>query len=177
MATTNNDTTVPTQEKKKPVKPKTAAKGAAKDAPKKGPGKKAIAQIREALEKQKEEEAKVQFEEEEKIRKLEEAEEAKRLQVQREKERKEKKKLRDKERKQKLKAEGKILSAKQKFERERAQTLLNSLKQGTIISEVKVEEKHGEQGDAEEEEISSSENESEVTDPPLSSLPKVRVQL
>lgn len=134
---------------KKPQKPKQAAKGNVKDAAKKGPGKKAIAAMQETLKKIKDEEDKVRQEEDEKIRKLEEAEEAKRLQVLREKERKDKKKQRDKERKEKLKAEGKFLSAKQKFDRARARTLLESLQSGVQILDISQQTKHVEKEDDE----------------------------
>lgn len=43
-------------------------------------------------------------------------------------ERKERKKLKEKERKERLKAEGKLLSAKQKADRARAQAMLDALK-------------------------------------------------
>jgi translation initiation factor 5B len=43
-------------------------------------------------------------------------------------ERKERKKLKEKERKERLKAEGKLLTAKQKAERARAQAMLDALK-------------------------------------------------
>lgn len=132
-------TTKPSSEQasnvKKPQKPKQSA-AKAKDASKKGPGKKAIAAMQETLKKLKDDEEKLRLEEEEKIRKLEEAEEAKKLQAQREKERKEKKKQRDKERKEKLKAEGKYLSAKQKFDKARARTLLESLQKGVQILDI-----------------------------------------
>lgn len=45
-----------------------------------------------------------------------------------EQERKEKKKKKEKERKERLKAEGKLLSAKQKADKARAQAMLESLK-------------------------------------------------
>lgn len=54
-----------------------------------------------------------------------------------EQERKEKKKQKEKERKERLKAEGKLLTAKQKADRARAQALIDSLKaQGVALPDV-----------------------------------------
>lgn len=154
-------------------KPKTKQPAKAKDVPKKGPGQKALAAMREQLRKNQEEILKVEQEEEERIRKIEEAEEARELQLQREKERKEKKKLRDKERKQKLKAEGKFLTGKQLFERARARTLLESLQQGTVMANNKTE-KSEDAEKAEDEASSSSESETETTE---EEVPKVNVSI
>lgn len=54
-----------------------------------------------------------------------------------EQEKKEKKKQKEKERKERLKAEGKLLTAKQKADRARAQALIDSLKaQGVALPDV-----------------------------------------
>ncbi|XKL64011.1 hypothetical protein PGB90_004097 [Kerria lacca] len=127
-------------------------------APKKGPGKKTLALMQEQLKKLKDEEEKVRQEEEDLNRKFEEAEKARQLEIQREKERKEKKKQRDKERIEKLKAEGKYLTGKQRFERARARTLLDSLKPGAVINNSEVEK--NDNSIDKKEETSSSESES-----------------
>ncbi|XP_012264982.2 eukaryotic translation initiation factor 5B [Athalia rosae] len=111
------------KKKKKGTKedPKDKAKG-------KGPAKKTIAAMQEALKKLKEDEERLQREEEERVRE-EEAREAARLeQLQLEQERKEKKKLKEKQRKERLKAEGKLLTNKQKLDRARAQAMIDALK-------------------------------------------------
>lgn len=51
-----------------------------------------------------------------------------------EQEKKEKKKQKEKERKERLKAEGKLLTAKQKADRARAQALIDSLKVSYVFS-------------------------------------------
>ncbi|XP_069683030.1 eukaryotic translation initiation factor 5B [Periplaneta americana] len=94
----------------------------------KGPGKKTIAAMQEALKKMREEEERLAIEEAERIKKEEEAERAREEQRQLEIERKERKKLKEKERKERLKAEGKLLTAKQKADRARAQAMLEALK-------------------------------------------------
>ncbi|XP_039280298.1 eukaryotic translation initiation factor 5B [Nilaparvata lugens] len=95
---------------------------------KKGPGKKTIAAMQDALKKLREEEERAKKEEEEKLR-LEEEMEMKRLEQARlEQEKKEKKKQKEKERKERLKAEGKLLSAKQKADRARAQAMIEALR-------------------------------------------------
>jgi len=94
----------------------------------KGPGKKTIAAMQEALKKLREEEERLLREQEERIRKEEEAERAREEQRLLEIERKERKKLKEKERKERLKAEGKLLTAKQKADRARAQGMLEALK-------------------------------------------------
>nr|XP_008192381.1 PREDICTED: eukaryotic translation initiation factor 5B [Tribolium castaneum] len=107
--------------------------------PKKGPGKKTIAAMQEALKKLKEEEEKLKREEEERIKREEEAEKARLEALRLEQERKEKKKQKEKERKERLKAEGKLLTAKQKADRARAQALIDSLKaQGVELPDVGV---------------------------------------
>ncbi|XP_026476183.1 eukaryotic translation initiation factor 5B-like isoform X2 [Ctenocephalides felis] len=111
------------KKKKKGAKAAEDAKAAGK-----GPGKKTIAAMQDALKKLREEQEKLQREEEERIRKEEEAEAARLEQIRLEQERKEKKKKKEKERKERLKAEGKLLSAKQKADKARAQAMLESLK-------------------------------------------------
>lgn len=104
---------------------------------KKGPGKKTIAAMQEALKKLKEDEERMKREEEERIRRAEEAEKARLEQLRLEQERKEKKKQKEKERKERLKAEGKLLTAKQKADRARAQAMIASLKaQGVDLPEI-----------------------------------------
>lgn len=95
---------------------------------KKGPGKKVVAAMQEALKALREEEEKQAKEEEERLRRIEAAEEAKREAARLEQERKDKKKQKEKERKERLKAEGKLLTAKQKTERARVQALLEARK-------------------------------------------------
>jgi len=107
------------KKKKKPVAP-------TKD--KKGPGKKAIAALKEVLQQQKEEEEKLRREEEEEERRLEELEREKEEKLRLEQEKKEKKKQKEKEKKERLKAEGKFLTPKQKADRARAQLLLETFK-------------------------------------------------
>ncbi|CAG9819490.1 unnamed protein product [Phaedon cochleariae] len=107
-----------------------------KDA-KKGPGKKTIAAMQEALKKLKEEEERLKQEEEERILREEAAEKARLEAIQLEQERKERKKQKEKERKERLKAEGKLLTAKQKADRARAQAMIDSLKaQGVELPDV-----------------------------------------
>ncbi|XP_066257303.1 eukaryotic translation initiation factor 5B [Euwallacea similis] len=104
---------------------------------KKGPAKKTIQAMQEALKKIKEEEERMKKEEEERIKKEEEAEEARLEALRLEQEKKEKKKQKEKERKERLKAEGKLLTAKQKADRARAQALIDSLKaQGVALPDV-----------------------------------------
>lgn len=84
--------------------------------------------MQEALRKLKEEEERRKQEEEEQLRREEEAEKARLEALRLEQERKERKKQKEKERKERLKAEGKLLTAKQKADRARAQALIDSLK-------------------------------------------------
>ncbi|CAH1104045.1 unnamed protein product [Psylliodes chrysocephalus] len=105
--------------------------------PKKGPGKKTIAAMQEALKKLKEDEERQKQEEEERIKLEEEAEIARLEAVRLEQERKERKKQKEKERKERLKAEGKLLTAKQKADRARAQAMIDNLKaQGVELPDV-----------------------------------------
>lgn len=94
----------------------------------KGPGKKTIAAMQEALRKLKEEEERLKREEEERIRQEELREQARLEQLRLEQERKERKKLKEKQRKERLKAEGKFLTTKQKQDRARAQAMIEALK-------------------------------------------------
>ncbi|XP_030766537.1 eukaryotic translation initiation factor 5B [Sitophilus oryzae] len=104
---------------------------------KKGPAKKTIAAMQETLKKFKEEEERAKREEEERIKREEEAENARLEALRLEQERKDKKKQKEKERKERLKAEGKLLTAKQKADRARAQALIDSLKaQGVELPDV-----------------------------------------
>ncbi|XP_017798471.1 PREDICTED: eukaryotic translation initiation factor 5B [Habropoda laboriosa] len=117
------------KKKKKVVKEEPKDKG-------KGPGKKTIAAMQEALKKLKEEEERLQREQEERLRQEELQEQARLEQLRLEQERKERKKLKEKQRKERLKAEGK-LTTKQKQDRARAQAMLNALKaQGVGLPEV-----------------------------------------
>ncbi|XP_065075609.1 eukaryotic translation initiation factor 5B [Ochlerotatus camptorhynchus] len=133
----------------KPAEPATAkpaedakAGDAGADKKKKGPNKAAIALMQERLKAIREEEERLQREEEEKQRLAEEAELYHQEQLRLEQEKKERKKQKEKERKERLKAEGKLLTAKQKLDRMRAQAMLEALKaQGVEIPEVGVEKK------------------------------------
>ncbi|XP_071554830.1 eukaryotic translation initiation factor 5B isoform X2 [Temnothorax nylanderi] len=109
------------KKKKKGGKEETKEKG-------KGPGKKTIAAMQEALKKLKEDEERLKREEEERIRQEELREQARLEQLRLEQERKEKKKLKEKQRKERLKAEGKFLTTKQKQDRARAQAMIEALK-------------------------------------------------
>lgn len=110
-------------------KPPAEGEGSAAAAKKKkGPGKAMVAAMQEALKKKKEDEERMQKEEEERIRLLEEADELRREQARLEQEKKDKKKLKEKERKERLKAEGKLLTAKQKADKARAEAMIESLK-------------------------------------------------
>lgn len=129
-----------------PAKPADGAKAgdAAKegDKKKKGPNKAAIALMQERLKAIREEEERLKREEEEKQRLAEEAERYHQEQLRLEQEKKERKKQKEKERKERLKAEGKLLTAKQKQDRMRAQAMLEALKaQGVEIPEVGTEKK------------------------------------
>ncbi|XP_018055707.1 PREDICTED: eukaryotic translation initiation factor 5B [Atta colombica] len=118
------------KKKKKGGKEETKEKG-------KGPGKKTIAAMQEALKKMKEEEERLKREEEERLRQEELREQARLEQLRLEQERKEKKKLKEKQRKERLKAEGKFLTTKQKQDRARAQAMIEALKaQGVELPEV-----------------------------------------
>ncbi|CAG9762807.1 unnamed protein product [Ceutorhynchus assimilis] len=131
--TENNAEEEQGKKKKKPAKDKED-----KDAKtKKGPAKKTIAAMQEALKKIKDEEERLKREEEERIQREDEAENARLEALRLEQERKDKKKQKEKERKERLKAEGKLLTAKQKADRARAQAMIDSLKaQGVALPDV-----------------------------------------
>lgn len=98
--------------------------------------------MQERLKAIREEEERLKREEEEKQRLAEEAERYHQEQLRLEQEKKERKKQKEKERKERLKAEGKLLTAKQKQDRMRAQAMLEALKaQGVEIPEVGTEKK------------------------------------
>ncbi|XP_052893178.1 eukaryotic translation initiation factor 5B [Anopheles moucheti] len=106
------------------------------EAKKKKPNKAALAIMQERLKAIREEEERMRKEEEEKQKLEEQAEEFRLEQLRLEQEKKEKKKQKEKERKERLKAEGKLLTAKQKQNRARAQAMLEALKaQGLAIPE------------------------------------------
>ncbi|KAG5347846.1 IF2P factor, partial [Acromyrmex charruanus] len=118
------------KKKKKGGKEETKEKG-------KGPGKKTIAAMQEALKKMKEEEERLKREQEERLRQEEIREQARQEQLRLEQERKEKKKLKEKQRKERLKAEGKFLTTKQKQDRARAQAMIEAFKaQGVELPEI-----------------------------------------
>lgn len=108
------------KDKKKPKEKEEKAK--------KGPGKKQLLLMQEALKKIKEEEEKQRVEEEAKLRAAEEAERLRLEKIRLEKERKEKKKQKEKERRERLKAEGKLLTKSQKQQKARAVATLEVLK-------------------------------------------------
>ncbi|XP_043786631.1 eukaryotic translation initiation factor 5B [Apis laboriosa] len=114
------------KKKKKGGKEETKEKG-------KGPGKKTIAAMQEALKKLKEEEERLKREEEERLRQEELREQARLEQLRLEQEKKERKKLKEKQRKERLKAEGKLLTTKQKQDRARAQAMINALKAQGLV--------------------------------------------
>uniref|UniRef100_A0A1B0DGU4 Tr-type G domain-containing protein n=1 Tax=Phlebotomus papatasi TaxID=29031 RepID=A0A1B0DGU4_PHLPP len=124
------------KKKEKKEKAEAAEKAKEPEKGKKGPSKHLVAAMQERLKKLKEEEERAKQEEEERIRRLEEAEQQRQEALRQEQERKEKKKQKEKERKERLKAEGKLLSAKQKQEKARAQAMLEALKaQGVEVPE------------------------------------------
>ncbi|XP_076224134.1 eukaryotic translation initiation factor 5B isoform X1 [Nomia melanderi] len=110
-------------------KKKKGAKEEIKDKDKgKGPGKKTIAAMQEALKKLKEVEERLKREEEERQKQEELRQQQRQEQIRLEQERKERKKLKEKQRKERLKAEGKLLTTKQKQDRARAQAMINAFK-------------------------------------------------
>lgn len=101
---------------------------------KKGPGKAMVAAMQEALKKKKEEEERREKEEDERLRLLEEFDKMREEQARLEQEKKDKKKQKEKDRKERLKAEGKLLTAKQKADKARAEAMIESLKaQGAAV--------------------------------------------
>ncbi|KAL5237484.1 hypothetical protein ACI65C_004894 [Semiaphis heraclei] len=138
------------KKKKKPVVP-------VKD--KKGPGKKAIAALKEVLQQQKEEEEKLRREEEEEEKRLAELEKQKEEKIKLEQEKKEKKKQKEKEKKERLKAEGKFLTPKQKADRARAQLLLETYKaQREALLNPSTVDKEDENGETEESDEETNDN-------------------
>ncbi|KAL1505433.1 hypothetical protein ABEB36_005003 [Hypothenemus hampei] len=136
-ATMDNDVSETVEPTDKTSKKKKAAKDKEDAKAKKGPAKKTIAAMQEALKKMKEEEERLKREAEERLRQEEEAEKARLEALRLEQEKKEKKKQKEKDRKERLKAEGKLLTAKQKADRARAQALIDSLKaQGVALPDV-----------------------------------------
>lgn len=126
---------------------------------KKGPGKKAIAALKEVLQQQKEEEEKLRREEEEEEKRLEELERQKEEKIKLEQEKKEKKKLKEKEKKERLKAEGKFLTPKQKADRARAQLLLETYKaQREALLNPSIVDKEDENGESEESDEETNDN-------------------
>uniref|UniRef100_A0A182NNI0 Tr-type G domain-containing protein n=1 Tax=Anopheles dirus TaxID=7168 RepID=A0A182NNI0_9DIPT len=128
--------------KKSEPEAKTAAaevqggEGASAESKKKKPNKAALAVMQERLKAIREEEERLRKEEEEKQKLEDQAEEFRLEQLKLEQEKKDKKKLKEKERKERLKAEGKLLTAKQKQNRARAQAMLEALKaQGVGLPE------------------------------------------
>ncbi|EZA50226.1 Eukaryotic translation initiation factor 5B [Ooceraea biroi] len=131
----DGDAVEPEESSKKKKKKGAKEEGAKEKA--KGPGKKTIAAMQEALRKLKEEEERMKREEEERLRQEELREQARLEQLRLEQERKEKKKLKEKQRKERLKAEGKFLTTKQKQDRARAQAMIEALKaQGLDLPDV-----------------------------------------
>ena len=122
----------------KPAEAEAAAAGPKK---KKGPGKAMVAAMQEALKKKKEDEEKSARDEEERIKVLEEADRMKQEQIRQEHEKKELKKQKEKERKERLKAEGKLLTAKQKADKARAEAMIASLKASGAVVPVTGEKK------------------------------------
>lgn len=157
------------KKKKKPVVP-------VKD--KKGPGKRAIAALKEVLQQQKEEEEKLRREEEEEERRLEELEREKEEKLRLEQEKKEKKKQKEKEKKERLKAEGKFLTPKQKADRARAQLFLETFKaqsealRTAQLNVGKVDENGESAGESDEETNEYAENDEDV----VTKVDKVKIQ-
>merc|ERR1712156_1378874 len=113
-------------------------KKGAKDDGKKGkkPGKGTLAAMQEALKKVQEEQEQRRKEEEERIRKEEEAEREREEKKRLEEEKKALKKQREKEKKEQLRKEGKLLTAKQKADKARAEQMLAMMRaQGIEVPE------------------------------------------
>ena len=115
------------QEREQEKKDKEAAKVT------KGPGKKQLELMKELLKQQKEEEERLEREEEERIKQEEAAEVARLEKLRREQEKKDKKKQKEKERKERLKKEGKLLSAKQKADLQRAKLSLQIAQESGLV--------------------------------------------
>lgn len=113
---------------KKKGKKKGGAAAPVEDKKAKKPGKGMLQAMQEALKKVQEDEERRKREEEEKIRLEEEAERLRQEQKRIEEERKALKKQREKEKKEQLRKEGKLLSAKQKQEKARAEAMLAAMR-------------------------------------------------
>lgn len=101
---------------------------------KKGPNKAMVAAMQEALKKKKEDDERREKEEDDRIKLLEDADKMREEQARLEQEKKDKKKQKEKDRKERLKAEGKLLTAKQKADKARAEAMIESLKaQGAAV--------------------------------------------
>lgn len=144
---------------------------------KKGPGKKALAALKEVIQQQKEEEEKLRREEEEEEKRLEELERQKEEKLKLEQEKKEKKKQKEKEKKERLKAEGKFLTPKQKADRARAQLLLETFKaqREALLQAQTVTEKIDENGESEDSDEDSNEND-ENSENIVAKIEKVEIQ-
>lgn len=153
------------KKKKKPTAP-------VKD--KKGPGKKALAALKEVIQQQKEEEEKLRREEEEEEKRLEELERQKEEKLKLEQEKKEKKKQKEKEKKERLKAEGKFLTPKQKADRARAQLLLETFKaqREALLRAQSATEKVDENGESEDSDEENDENDENI----VAKVEKVQIQ-
>ncbi|XP_025425441.1 eukaryotic translation initiation factor 5B [Sipha flava] len=157
------------KKKKKPTAP-------VKD--KKGPGKKALAALKEVIQQQKEEEEKLRREEEEEEKRLEELEKQKEEKLKLEQEKKEKKKQKEKEKKERLKAEGKFLTPKQKADRARAQLLLETFKAQSeaLLRAQSTTEKLDENGESDDSDEENNENNDENDENIVAKVEKVETQ-
>ena len=133
----NNEESGNKKDKDKKKKKKTDKKDDTKKdtkGPKKGvPSKAMLAAMKEALQIKKEEEERLEREEEERIKREEELEKQRLEKLQLEKERKERKKQKEKERKERLKKEGKLLNAREKAAKQRAQASLAAAQRDGLI--------------------------------------------
>lgn len=157
------------KKKKKPTAP-------VKD--KKGPGKKALAALKEVIQQQKEEEEKLRREEEEEEKRLEELERQKEEKLKLEQEKREKKKQKEKEKKERLKAEGKFLTPKQKADRARAQLLLETFKAQSeaLLRAQSATEKLDEDGESDDSDEENNENNDENDENIVAKVEKVETQ-
>ena len=157
---------------KKKAKPKAASSaGGGKAGPPKakGPGKAALAAMKEALAKIEAEKQKALEEELEAEKREEEARKAAEEKARLEKERRELKKQKEKERIERLKKEGKYLTAKQKEDRARAQQSLQLLQaQGLLTLGIKKTDKRHEkkEEDDDEDDVEDSSPDQENVQPP-----------
>lgn len=122
---------------KKALKKKKQEEEEAKKKEKKKPANKTLAAMKEALIKVQEEEERQKKEFEDKEREAEERDRLKAEQKVKDEERKALKKQREKERNAKLKAEGKLLTAKQKQDKARAEAMLSAMRaQGADVPQI-----------------------------------------